>query len=738
MKFRHFAALLLVGSLLFAAAITDIPWTLFGMAPPGSSRQSDGNLEQPLNRTNFEPQLSSPCGPPAVLLTPVTGAPALLVSASWDEREGPAQARLLTIVKREGLPALCCLFCCGGANGEPFVHSPARVEVHRLHFNFPWATADVLCTPPNVNACSTPQGVTLVPAESPVPIFISTLGPNSSSSSEPATPRPSFTPFYRGARGPLGQARNFTHEFGVCISTLFGGYDNVLQFAQAVELYRLLGASIVTVYNSGCGPMLARLLAHYQAAGIVEVVPWLIGIHLQPSSGWQPNVDPGDVHYHGQTAALNDCLYRRMDDTRYLAMTDIDEVIVPLQHEDWAGLMKTLTSRYRVSVFHFRNYVFPHSARNATLHATYSARWRGVPGHDILTHVLHEPVTPDSTKMMLEARRVVRVSVHSVLRSLRGQQIVPTNAARMFHFRNAMRPEMSKEQLSYDTRLWRYNASLVSNVDAALSVTYEVECFKERMSAKIAKSVLLGYGASDLVMNSATPACRLTESGPYITFNISLGECGTVFEETSTDLVFSQTISLPSTTFGIITYDFVYIMVNAICKIPRTELLSSLALQPNSTKVVLNQTVYAELELKMDFYKSSTFLAPYLPTDYPLVVQLRQTLYLQLSLKTGLDLSLFTVDLYATPTNSPLDPLKYYLVKEGCLRDSTVNVTITATARRFTFPAFAFTAQDKKYVSSMSHHAEVLDYPGVVAIAAIASIVLVALGFASKKMLAKK
>ncbi|XP_075910014.1 uncharacterized protein LOC116956116 isoform X2 [Petromyzon marinus] len=218
-------------------------------------------------------------------------------------------------------------------------------------------------------------------------------------------------------------------------------------------------------------------------------------------------------------------------------------------------------------------------------------------------------------------------------------------------------------------------------------VTYEVQCVNERMSAKIAKSVLLGYGASDLVMNSATPACKLSETGPYITFNISLGECGTFFEETSTDLVFSQTISLPSTTFGIITYDFVYIMVNAIC-----------------------------------------------------------------------------------------------------LRDSTVNVTITATARRFTFPAFAFTAQDTKYVyihaamiackasltasrcqqgclarrrrSSLEtvdtpvyiftrgpfvysedaalSRSEILNYPGVVAIAAVASIILVGLGFASKRMLAKK
>ncbi|XP_075910022.1 ZP domain-containing protein-like [Petromyzon marinus] len=190
----------------------------------------------------------------------------------------------------------------------------------------------------------------------------------------------------------------------------------------------------------------------------------------------------------------------------------------------------------------------------------------------------------------------------------------------------------------------------------------------------------------------------------------------------------------------------------------------------------------------MDFYKSFTFLAPYLPTDYPLVVQLRQTLYLQMSLKTGLGLTLFTIDLYATPTSDPLDPRKYYLVKEGCLRDSTVNVTVTATARRLTFPAFAFTAQDTKYVyvhaamiacktsltasrcqqgclarkrrSSLEtvdtpvyiftrgpfvysedaalSRSEILNYPGVVAVAVVASIILLGLGFASKRMLAKK
>lgn len=37
----------------------------------------------------------------------------------------------------------------------------------------------------------------------------------------------------------------------------------------------------------------------------------------------------GDVHYHGQIPALNDCVHRYMYKTKYLLMHDPDEVVVP-------------------------------------------------------------------------------------------------------------------------------------------------------------------------------------------------------------------------------------------------------------------------------------------------------------------------------------------------------------------------------------------------------------------------
>lgn len=68
----------------------------------------------------------------------------------------------------------------------------------------------------------------------------------------------------------------------------------------------------------------------------MEVIPWSISSLLNVSHSWQPERGPGDLHYYGQIPALNDCLYRYMYQTKYMALHDMDELILP-----------QLKSRYR-------------------------------------------------------------------------------------------------------------------------------------------------------------------------------------------------------------------------------------------------------------------------------------------------------------------------------------------------------------------------------------------------------
>lgn len=109
---------------------------------------------------------------------------------------------------------------------------------------------------------------------------------------------------------------------------------------------RLLGVDRVVVYNNTCGQELDRLLRVYSEEGFVEMVPWPIHEHLVPSHGWKHSVSGGDVHYFGQQVTLNECIYRSMAHSRYVLLNDIDEIIMPYQHDDLTSLMNVLQEQH--------------------------------------------------------------------------------------------------------------------------------------------------------------------------------------------------------------------------------------------------------------------------------------------------------------------------------------------------------------------------------------------------------
>ncbi|CAM9434772.1 unnamed protein product [Lampetra planeri] len=388
---------------------------------------------------------SSRCLSQTEILQPIPNGNALVVSAYLDSRLEPGSVRVLAIVKRSPPLELHCYFAC--RNGLFVVASPAEVNLFHDHFGFPWAGAHILCSLHD-SPCAKPDKVALVPTErSDGLCFVANI-------QNAAPPQPEDS---------------FTHDFGVCISTLFGGYNNVLQFTQAMEMYRLLGAGRVTIYNSSCGAELGRVLAHYAATGLLEVIPWPIDRHLTPSTGWTYPTHPGDVHYYGQTAALNDCLYRHMYDTRYLVMNDVDEIIIPVDCASWACLMMHLNGIYDADVYRFNNHVFPYTVVDDF--GRVFDRWKGIPGRNILTQVRREPnpfFVFNPTKMILNPRQVVETSVHHVVSTFGKRALVSSSLAKLHHYRSPERPNINKRDLIIDPVMWKYKAALVSNVNSVL------------------------------------------------------------------------------------------------------------------------------------------------------------------------------------------------------------------------------------------------------------------------------
>lgn len=97
-----------------------------------------------------------------------------------------------------------------------------------------------------------------------------------------------------------------------------------------IELYKLLGATHLTLYNDTIGREADCVLRHYQSQGLITVLPWH---HLDMMS-------QREIRTEGLFAALNDCLYRSMYEYEYVALVDLDEFIIPKPTNTIVDLIK--------------------------------------------------------------------------------------------------------------------------------------------------------------------------------------------------------------------------------------------------------------------------------------------------------------------------------------------------------------------------------------------------------------
>ena len=49
-----------------------------------------------------------------------------------------------------------------------------------------------------------------------------------------------------------------------------------------------------------------------------------------------------NARYNGQSAAIQDCLYRQMASSRYVVFSDLDEFVVPRHLANWTELARSL------------------------------------------------------------------------------------------------------------------------------------------------------------------------------------------------------------------------------------------------------------------------------------------------------------------------------------------------------------------------------------------------------------
>ncbi|XP_051813463.1 uncharacterized protein si:zfos-464b6.2 isoform X2 [Acanthochromis polyacanthus] len=371
------------------------------------------------------------------VLVKVNGTKTLLISAYLEHRTDRKEVLVLAIVLRTETVAYRCIFCC-----QQLLRVSAGFSyIHSDHFGFAYGTADIMCPVPS--GCEEPTHITVTSAAAP--------------------PGDKHLGKFLEVKNQEAKSDSFPSNFTVCLSTMFD-FTNVLQLVQSLEMLLILGVNRVVVYKTSCSPETQRILDYYQQRG--------------------------ELHYFGQIPALNDCLYRSMYRSRYVALHDIDELILPQTVSSWLQLLPLLEIRYGTDqCFMFENNVFPNSITlpDPTGRTIKQDRWVNVSGVNILDHLYHEPIISKTDytgfKIIVNPRLVFSTSVHGLLSSLGGCSWVNRNIARMYHTRASKQMSLPPDQLVYDGRLLSYSATLRPAVDAVLTDTGFIAEHSERHSA---------------------------------------------------------------------------------------------------------------------------------------------------------------------------------------------------------------------------------------------------------------
>ncbi|GFR88103.1 UDP-galactose:beta-D-galactoside beta-1,4-galactosyltransferase [Elysia marginata] len=230
-------------------------------------------------------------------------------------------------------------------------------------------------------------------------------------------------------------------EFTVCIPALWD-YDNAAQMVEKLEMVGLLGAGRVVLYNTSIGSNVRAVLEFYSRLwangnGTLEVV-----VH-----SWKlPDLS---IHYKGQIAAMDDCLYRYGWLSKYMVFDDLDEFIVPQRHDNWSQLIaerEKLNPRHAAFMFRCTVMNKDHTSPVPGFEAD-ALRY----GSSVLSFTQRDvyisgPV--NKSKIIVNPRKVESIGVHHVYEGYETTDIIPPEDGLLYHYRLPLRgcdPEVKDE-----------------------------------------------------------------------------------------------------------------------------------------------------------------------------------------------------------------------------------------------------------------------------------------------------
>lgn len=277
-------------------------------------------------------------------------------------------------------------------------------------------------------------------------------------------------------------------DFAVCVKGLdFLKEDLSVRLVEWIELMNILGAKKIFLYELEVHPNISKTLTYYQNKGLVELTPITL-------PGGQPNL-PGLRHHflnmklthkrQNELIPYNDCLYRNLYSYEYIALLDIDEVIMPVEQSTWKELMASVVplalnaKNYTRASYNVRNvYFLDDMMTGEEKHAVHE---EGIPSYmHMLQHVYRAKnfTKPGSyVKCFHNVDRIVSVHNHFPLNCFGTctTYSIDTPLAQLQHYRKDCVGPLKKSCNSdfklytvRDTTIWKHKDELIKRATTAL------------------------------------------------------------------------------------------------------------------------------------------------------------------------------------------------------------------------------------------------------------------------------
>ncbi|CAL4130393.1 unnamed protein product, partial [Meganyctiphanes norvegica] len=283
--------------------------------------------------------------------------------------------------------------------------------------------------------------------------------------------------------------KNIKKDFAVCIKALdYVDVDMSFYMVEWLELLFLMGVDKVFAYEYTVHSNISKVLKHYVDIGRLSVTP----ITLPGNASNDPILRHqyldekvwmgGKFVYINQILhekiPMNDCFYRNINLYKYVAIMDLDEIIIARKVQTWKEMMNIVTVNGLVSrsSYRFKRTIVLDSMRQ--LHG-----WsENVPKYMYMSqNIYRSPVYEKDPKSIYNTERIISLGTHAARACLHTQggnitkcndKVVKPGVAHVLHYRGGCKKGKEKfciiERSIKDEVIWRYREQLIKQTSHTL------------------------------------------------------------------------------------------------------------------------------------------------------------------------------------------------------------------------------------------------------------------------------